>query len=172
MAERKKKTVAPKKRRKAPPTMDVIAYWTEGEGLADIKKWLDDGLYDKDIAANMRITQKCLIDWKKKYPALKTLFLNGRKSAVHNVVNALYRSALGFHETEQVIDNKGKKQVVKKYYAPNVTAGIFLAKNWSPQEYKDKWDVDMQVKHENPFAGLTTDDLRKLAESDGDDIEP
>ena len=142
MAEEKKIAKA-KKPRKAPPNKDVIAYWTEGEGLSKIKEWLDAGLYDKDIAANIGITQKCLIDWKKKFPTLRTMFLNGRQAAVHAVTNALYKSALGFHETEQVIDNKGKKQVVKKYFAPNVAAGIFLMKNWAPHEYKDKWDVEV-----------------------------
>ena len=132
-----------KKRRKSPPDKVKVAYWTEGEGLAEIKKWLDAGLYDKQIAANMNISQQCLINWKERYPALRTIFLNARKAAVHNVVNALYRSALGFHEKEQVIDNKGKKQIVNKYYPPNTAAGIFLAKNWAAQEYKDKWDIDV-----------------------------
>lgn len=141
MADEKKKVA--KKPRKSPPDKIKVAYWTEGEGLAEIKKWLDAGLYDKQIAANMNISHQCLINWKDKYPALRTIFLNARKAAVHNVVNALYRSALGYHETEQVIDNKGKKQVVKKYYPPNTAAGIFLAKNWAAHEYKDKWDIDL-----------------------------
>lgn len=121
-------------------------YWVEGDGLAEIKQWLDNGLFDKQIAKNIGITQKTLIEWKDKYPTLRTMFLTARKAAVHEVVNALYRSALGFHEKEQVIDNKGKKQIVNKYYPPNVAAGIFLVKNWSPQEYKDKWDVDVNGK--------------------------
>ena len=121
-------------------------YWVEGDGLAEIKQWLDNGLFDKQIAKNIGITQKTLIEWKDKYPTLRTMFLTARKAAVHEVVNALYRSALGFHEKEQVIDNKGKKQIVNKYYPPNVAAGIFLVKNWSPQEYKDKWDIDVNGK--------------------------
>lgn len=143
MAEKKKQVV--KKPRKSPPDKLKVAYWTEGEGLAEIKEWLDAGLYDKQIAANMNISQKCLIDWKDRYPTLRTLFLNGRKAAVHNVINALYRSALGFHEKEQVIDNKGKKQIVNKYYPPNTAAGIFLAKNWDSKNYKDKWDVNVNA---------------------------
>lgn len=121
-------------------------YWVEGDGLAEIKQWLDNGLFDKQIAKNIGITQKTLIEWKDKYPTLRTMFLTARKAAVHEVVNALYRSALGFHEKEQVIDNKGKKQIVNRYYPPNTAAGIFLVKNWSPQEYKDKWDIDFNGK--------------------------
>ena len=129
--------------RKGRLTLDQLEYWTQGEGLAEIKEWLDAGLTDKQISQNIGIAQKTLIDWKKKYPVLKNLFFVSRKAAVHHVMNALYRSALGFHETEQTIDNMGKKQMVKKYHAPNVTAGIFLAKNWSPNEYRDKWDVEV-----------------------------
>jgi hypothetical protein len=135
-----------KKPRKARATQELVDYWTEGEGLAEIKAWVEAGLYDTQIADNMNVTRKTLYEWKKKYPAVRTLFLNGRKVAVHHVINALYKSAVGFHETEQIIDNMGKKQVINKYHAPNVTAGIFLAKNWSPQEYKDKWDIDVQGK--------------------------
>lgn len=142
MAEKEQKK--PYKRNGRLPNEKKV-YWTQGEGLALIKDWLDKGLYDKDIAANIGIAQKTLIEWKQ-IPTIRTLFLSARKAAVHEVVNALYRSALGFHEKEQVIDNKGKKQIVNKYYPPNTAAGIFLVKNWSPQEYKDKWDIDVNGK--------------------------
>lgn len=167
-----KTTKLPQRRSGGPVAKERVQYWTAGEGLGEIKAWLKDGVADKYIAANMKISQKTLIEWKEKYPVLRTLFLRYRRAAVCIIENALFKSAVGHFETEQVIDNKGKKQVVKKYYPPNVAAAIYLSKNWAKDEYKDKWDVDMQVKHENPFAGLTTDDLRKLAESDGDDIEP
>lgn len=168
MAE-KKKTVA-KKPRKPRTDKLTVAYWTEGEGLGEIKKWLDSGLHDQQIAANMNVSRKALCEWKQKYPTLRTMFLTARRASVHEVVNALYRSALGFHEKEQVIDNKGKKQIVNKYYPPNTAAGIFLVKNWAPQEYKDKWDVDMEVKQENPMSNLTTEELRKLAAA-GDEVD-
>lgn len=136
------------KTKKTKPARDDTRreYWTAGEGLAEIKKWLEDGLYDKQIAANIGITKKTLIEWKAKYPTLKTMFLTARRAAVHEVANALYKRALGFHEKEQVIDNKGKKQIVNKYYAPDVAACIFLMKNWAPHDYKDKWDIDVQGK--------------------------
>jgi len=145
MATSKNQKAKPIKRRGRLPDEKKV-YWTQGDGLAQIKEWLDAGLYDKNIAANIGIAQKTLIEWKNQYPVVHTLFLNSRRVAVHNVVNALYKSALGFHEKEQVIDNKGKKQIVNKYYAPNVAAGIFLVKNWSPHDYKDKWDIDVHGK--------------------------
>lgn len=168
MAEKKKSVV--KKPRKARPDKHRIAYWTEGEGLVEIEKWLAAGLFDKQIAANMNITQKTLIEWKDKYPVFGNLFLIGRGAAVIKVVNAMVTSATGHYAKEQVVDNKGKKQIVNKYYPPNVAAAIFLAKNWAPHKYKDKWDVDMQVKQENPMSNLTTEELRKLAAA-GDEVD-
>lgn len=132
-----------KKPKRIPRDKIKTEYWTEGDGLAEIKEWLDKGLFDHQIAKNIGITQKTLIDWKNKFPAFRTMFLAARKVAVHEVVNAMYKSALGFHEKEQVIDNKGKKQIVNKYYPPNITACIFLTKNWLPREYRDKWDIEV-----------------------------
>lgn len=145
MGDKKKKDVKKPRSRKGRLPDEKKTYWVQGEGLAEIKKWLDDGLYDKQIAANIGIAQKTLIEWKEKYPTVRTMFLSARRAAVHEVVNALYRSALGFHEKEQVIDNKGKKQIVNKYYPPNTAAGIFLVKNWASNEYKDKWDVNVNA---------------------------
>ena len=56
------------KTKKTKPARDDTRreYWTAGEGLAEIKKWLEDGLYDKQIAANIGITKKTLIEWKAK----------------------------------------------------------------------------------------------------------
>lgn len=144
MVERKKSVA--KKPRKAPPDKQTIEYWTSGEGLGVIEQLLKANKFDYEIADHIGVTQKTIVAWKKKYPTFGNLFLIGRKGAIALVKNALLRSALGFHEKEQVIDNKGKKQIVNKYYPPNVTAGIFLAKNWAPDEYKDKWDVDVNGK--------------------------
>lgn len=122
------------------------AYWTAGDGLVLVDEMIKSGMLDGAIAEQMRITQKTLIDWKKKYPVFGNLFLIGRGVGVIQVRNAMMRSATGFHEKEQVIDNTGKKQIVNKFIPPNVTAQIFLMKNWAPSDYKDKWDVDVNGK--------------------------
>ena len=116
-------------------------YWTEGEGLLEIKKWVSDGLFDKQIANNIGITPKTLIEWKKKYDVFNSVFNTGRGVAVLEVVNALFKAAKGGYYQEQVIDNKGNKRVVRKYAQPSVTAGIYLSKNWAKDDYKDKWDI-------------------------------
>ena len=118
-------------------------YWTEGEGLLEIKKWVEDGLYDKQIAHNIGITPKTFGEWKKKYETLGTVFNKGRGLAILEVVNATFKSAKGYYIQEQVLDNQGRKRVIRKWITPNTSAQIFLLKNWLPAEYKDKWDVDL-----------------------------
>lgn len=119
-------------------------YWTEGEGLLEIKAWVESGLYDKQIAANMGITGKTLIEWRKKYEALNTVFIKGRGVASIELVNAAYKAAIGYFVNEQVLDSNGNKRVVRKWVPGSSADRIFLLKNWMPSEYKDKRDVGLE----------------------------
>lgn len=119
-------------------------YWCESaEGLNKIREWVEAGLSDQQIAKNITINRKTLTDWKNKHDLFYLTYKKAKGVAVTEVVNALFKSAKGHYANEQVIDNKGNKRVIRKYIAPNVAAGIFLAKNWAPHEYKDKWDIDV-----------------------------
>lgn len=142
-------------------------YWVEGEGLVQIKDWVEQGLFDKQIANNIGITPKTLCEWKNKYETFKTVFNEARGVAVLELVNATFKSAKGYYVNEQMIDANGNKRLVKKWIPGNTSAQIFLLKNWIPTKYKDRHDVnvDGDVNVKNPFAGLTTEELRKLVES-------
>lgn len=54
---------------------------------------------------------------------------------------------------------------VNKQVAPDTTAQIFWLKNRKPEEWRDKQVVqhDGEVKVSNPYAGLTTEELRRIA---------
>ena len=119
-------------------------YWTEGEGLLEVKKWVAEGLFDKQIAKNIGISQQSLIQWKDKYKTFNTVFKVGRGVAGLEVVSELVKSAKGYYVQEQVLDNKGNKRVVRKWIPGSVPAQIFLAKNWLPDEYKDKRDMAVE----------------------------
>lgn len=144
-------------------------YWTEGEGLLEVKQWVKDGLFDKQIAHNIGITPKTLIEWKKKYEVFNTVLDTGRGTVVLQLVNAMVKEAVGYYYQEQVLDNKGTKRVVRKWSGRSVPAGIFLLKNFAKDEFKDKWDVAFngEVKnYVNAYEGLSTEELRKLAKLD------
>ena len=121
-----------------------IAYWTEGEGLKRIEKWLSEGLFDQQIAENIGIHRITLWSWKKNHPKIKDLFTKGREYNCQELVNATFKSAQGYYVEEEVLDVKGEKHTLKKWIAPNSSSQIFLLKNWMKEEYRDKHDVSVQ----------------------------
>lgn len=64
-----------------------------------------------------------------------------------------------FPKTKEVLAERKVKEVV-----PDTTAQIFWLKNRRPDKWRDKQDMELsgEVKSTNPYAGLTTEELRKL----------
>ena len=64
-----------------------------------------------------------------------------------------------FPKVKQVLAERKVKEV-----APDTTAQIFWLKNRKPNDWRDKKDVDLSgaVNTNNPFEGLTTEELKKL----------
>ena len=64
-----------------------------------------------------------------------------------------------FPKTKTVLVERKIKDV-----APDTTAQIFWLKNRRPDMWRDKQNVELsgEVKANNPYEGLTTDELRKL----------
>ncbi len=116
--------------------------WLEPDGLLLISAWARDGLTDEQIAENMGVSRSTLNEWKKKYPDISDTLKRGKEVVDIEVENALYRAALD----------------------GNTTAIIFWLKNRQPQKWRDKQQVEMsgELKHINPFEGLTTNELKKL----------
>lgn len=116
--------------------------WLEPDGLLLISAWARDGLTDEQIADNMGVSRSTLNEWKKKYPDISDTLKRGKEVVDIEVENALYRAALD----------------------GNITAIIFWLKNRQPQKWRDKQQVEMsgELKHINPFEGLTTNELKKL----------
>lgn len=59
---------------------------------------------------------------------------------------------------ELVVTKEVTKQVI-----PDTTAQIFWLKNRKPEEWRDKQDIKVEGNINNPFAGLTTEQLLKMA---------
>ncbi len=147
--------------------MAVYQEWLTEEKLIVLTGWARN-LTDADIAKNIGITPKTLIEWKKNHPKIREALREGREVVDTKVENALLKAALGYEYTEYIIDTDGKKKAVKKQMPPNTTAMIFWLKNRKYKDWRDKreYTVDGDIKTNNPYAGLTTEELRKLAESD------
>ena len=103
--------------------------------------------------------------------------------------NALLKRALGYEyqevtrERTVIKDDKGQivtdihgfpcykmvvVKTVKKEVAPDTTAQIFWLKNRKPEKWRDKQEVQHSggINTNNPFEGLTKEQLLKLASED------
>ena len=129
-----------------------------------VKLMMQNGMGRKQIVETLGMSDETFNKWMHKYPDFKKAVQEGRKPIDENVVNALYKSAIGYEyyeiqyepkkltakEREEAEDNGRypknklvKTKVVKKRMYPNVIAQIFWLKNRLPEMWRDK--VDTQV---------------------------
>ncbi|EGO8268999.1 helix-turn-helix domain-containing protein [Enterococcus faecalis] len=147
--------------------------WISEEGLIKIGGWAKDGLTDEQIAQNIGISRSTLNEWKKRFPDIKDTIKRGKEVVDRQVENALFKSAIGYEYTEitKELTDSGMKVTkrVTKQVAPNPTSAIFWLKNRKPDVWRDKKEtkVSGEMSVNNPFAGLSEEELRKLAEGDG-----
>lgn len=151
--------------------------WISAEGLACIEGWARDGLTAEQIGKNIGISLSALYRWRDKFPELARVMDLGRDAADRIVENALYKSACGYQVVEEIEELRfnratGKQEMVVvkrtvRQVAPNVTAQIFWLKNRKPHDWRDKREVEMSGELQtNPFAGLSEEQLKKLAKED------
>lgn len=157
--------------------------WLTEEGLLQLEAWARNGLTDEQIAANMGITRSTLNEWKKKYSDISDTLKRGKDIVDIQVENALLKRALGYtyiETTQERVDDydphTGLKtgshmevtKTVTKEVQPDTTAQIFWLKNRKPDTWRDKRDVGIEgtLNTNNPFADLSTGDLKKLINHD------
>ena len=155
------------------------AAWLTDEGLIKIEGWARDGLTDEQIAHNVGVNVRTIYDWQNKYPQISHALKRGKEVIDRQVENALLKRALGYQfdevTRELMYDEEEKKdlltvtKVVTKEVAPDTTAQIFWLKNRKPNEWRDRKDIEHSggIATHNPFAELSTEQLRKLADKDG-----
>lgn len=143
-------------------------YWLTQEGLLKVEGWARDGLTDEQIAQNIGVTTKTLYEWKKSYGEICESLKRGKEIVDRQVENALLKRALGYECNEVREEYEGnsmvKRTVIQKEIPPDTTAQIFWLKNRKPEDWRDKKDVGLsgEVSINNPFADLTSDELKKL----------
>ena len=138
--------------------------WIEPEGLLKLEGWARDGLTDEQISSNMGITTSTLYVWKNKYSEISEALKKGKEVADRQVENALLKRALGYRYDEITTEGGVETKRVTKEVVPDTTAQIFWLKNRKPDVWRDKKDVGLagELNTNNPFADLTTEELKKL----------
>lgn len=152
--------------------------WLTEEGLLQLESWARDGLTDEQIAHNMGICVATLYNWKSKYLEILESLKRGKDVIDIQVENALLKRALGYsykEVTREKVFNPETGQYelmptkeVTKEVVPDTTAQIFWLKNRRPEQWRDKRDVSVEgeLNTNNPFAGFSTDELRKIIENE------
>jgi transposase-like protein len=145
-------------------------YWLTPEGLLLIEGWARDGLTDEQIAKNMGCAYSTLRDWRDRYSAISAALKKGKEVVDRAVENALLKRALGYDYTEKRVETSAsgntKTITITKHIPGDTTAQIFWLKNRRPDLWRDKQNIEHSGQINNPFADLTTEELRKLADAE------
>lgn len=147
--------------------------WLTAEGLLQLEAWARNGLTDEQIASNMGVSVATLYNYKKDFVEILEALKRGKEVVDIQVENALLKRALGYQFTEvtreRIYNESTKKykfEITKKVIKevqPDTTAQIFWLKNRKPAEWRDRKDIDANIKMNNPFEGLTREQLLKIA---------
>lgn len=128
--------------------------WLQEDKLNILRSWARKGLTDAEIAKRIGIQRPTLYDWKNKYPNISDALKKGKEIYDNEVEESLHKSTLGYfiEEEKTLVQKIGDKEVIKKekikkWIPPNVTAQIFWLKcrkkeEW--QENKDRLDIEEQ----------------------------
>ncbi len=119
--------------------------WLEEDNLIKLEAWARNGLTDEQLANNIGINVATLYTWKNKYSEINDALKRGKEVVDIEVENSLLKAAKGYFVDEEktyISEVNGvvtkRKEITKKYIAPNTTAQIFWLKNRKPIEWRDK----------------------------------
>jgi len=121
------------------------------EYCAQVYKLCLLGQTDEDIADFFMIAVQTLYNWQEKHPDFLESMRNGKVLADAEVVESLYRRAVGYsHDDLHIAVSMGDviKTEIKKHYPPDVTAQRFWLKNRRPHDWKEKVEVKEEVSIE------------------------
>lgn len=110
--------------------------------LGDIVEWCKKGLTEEEICKLLSVSTSAFANYKNEYVELQDALKEGKTVADDTVVQALYKTAVGYDYTEQAVTNSGDIVEVRKYSKPNTTAQIFWLKNRRRDDWRDKQEVE------------------------------
>lgn len=132
--------------------------WLEPDMLLLIEGWAREGLFDKDIAKKMNVSEATLNNYKKKFPEVKEALRKGKELVDFEIENALYKRAIGYTIviTEQKIDKNGSIYDLKRdlHIPGDVTAQIFWLKNRKKAQWRDKVEYEANAGEINKVKEL------------------
>jgi hypothetical protein len=131
------------------------------------------GTIDADIETAFGISNHTLTMWKRKYPEFADWLNRGKKEANADVVEALYKKAIGYSHPDihiAVVNGQIKKVPITKHYPPDTSAIRFFLKNrtrddenpWTEvlsHEHSGKNGAPISIKKEIDLSDFTDAEL-------------
>lgn len=124
------------------------------------------GATDAEMADFFGVSEQTLNTWKKKYPEFLESLKKGKAVADANVASRLYSRAIGYDaKATKFATNEGKitdKVEYIEHYPPDTTAAIFWLKNRQPGKWRDKKEVENQVKLGDELESMSDEELTTI----------
>ena len=139
--------------------------------IEDIRKAVESGATDKEIATAFGIAESTLYKYKKEKPEFSAAFARGREKVVIDIKAALLKKALGYEYTEEKAvakkdkdgDNVVMIETYKKHQPPSETAAAMLLrnydKNWQDNDSAAKRLKEQELELKKAIAKATNFDL-------------
>jgi hypothetical protein len=128
------------------------------------------GATDLELAEFFDVNVDTINEWKKVHPNFSVSIREGKENADSNVVESLYKSAIGYHFlTEDKVIGSGESQEVitlKKQLPPEVTAQRYWLNNRQRDKWKDRVDAQVEVSvDKNTLALIESQFITRMAEA-------
>lgn len=107
------------------------------------------GATDREMAEFFKVSEATFHLWKSVHPEFSESLKLAKEEADNRVEQSLYRRALGYsHDAVHVSNYQGEVTLtpIVEHFPPDTTACIFWLKNRKPGEWRDKTDVDVNIK--------------------------
>ena len=113
------------------------------EMIPRVLEWVKQGIVDEEIATGLGINAATLYAWKNRYVEFSKAFKKGHEYRVNNVVNSLYKRAVGYSAEDKVVEEDGDGNIksiktTQKHIAGDTTAQQVFLYNKAPEAWKSR----------------------------------
>lgn len=136
--------------------------------LSKVTHYASKGYTDVELANIFNVTEQTINNWKPKYPQFFESLKSGKLLADAKVEASLFQRACGYSHPEVHITNYlGKVTLtpIIKHYPPDPVSMIFWLKNRNPDEWRDRTDINHNIKSYKHEENANTDTKSLRAES-------
>ncbi|MDC7250462.1 MAG: helix-turn-helix domain containing protein [Sphaerochaetaceae bacterium] len=116
-------------------------YWITEEGITILVAYARNGFTTEEIAKKIGISRNTLNRWRNKYKNIDSALKAGFETSNLLVENSLFKCAVGYNYTEDVLTKDGEIISIEKYQKPSVTAQLSWLNNRVPSRWRNKREI-------------------------------